>query len=389
MRKLTVFTLAAPLTACGGDGGSGGASTSLATGYFKDSNTQGMRYVSGGQAGVTGADGSFTYEVGRPVSFYLGSGTNLPLGTVAVGQSVVTPVDLVASGSTLSPAVQNLARFLMMLDTDNDPSNGIAISPAVQAAASAWPAPDFTLPETNFNTAVNPIVTAVGTADARTATLPTAAAARTHVETTLRCARSGGFRGTYSGNDSGRFGVLVDAATGNVDGLGYSNTLAAGFVITGTSSVSLDQTGIFSSGVASTGATYSGRMTSPDAVSGSWSNTSNSGTFSGARVGGALNAKYRYTGRFQDSGGTLTAYGLYTFDIDASNNVTGVAYDIPTDSLETLTGTVSGGTTLGGTTSSGAIFSAAINLATGTVTGTAWSKGAVSGTFTASGCQLN
>ena len=388
MRSATVLGLAVMLTACGGGGGSGGSSTSLATGYFKDSNTQGVRYVSGGRAGVTGADGSFTYEVGRPVSFYLGSGTNLPLGTVAVGQSVVTPVDLVASGSTLSPAVQNLTRFLMMLDQDGDPSNGITISPAVQAAATGWTAPDFTRAEAAFNTAVNPIVTAVGIVDARTPTLPSAAAARTHVETTLRCARSGGFRGTYSGNDSGRFGVVVDAASGNVDGLGYSNTLAAGFIITGTSSVSLDQSGIFSSGVASTGATYSGRMTSPDTVSGTWSNTTNSGTFSGARVGGALNAKYRYTGRFQNFGGPLTAYGLYTFDIDASNNVTGVAYDIASDSLETLTGTVSG-PALSGFIGTGGTYSATINLAAGTVTAATWSKGAVNGTFTASGCQLN
>lgn len=164
MRRFALAAVATLLTACGGGGGSGGSGTSLATGYFKDSNTQGLRYVAGGQAGVTGADGSFTYEVGRPVSFYIGSGT-----------------------------------------------------------------------------------------------------------------------------------------------------------------------------------------------------------------------------------GPLTAYGLYTFDIDASNNVTGVAYDIASDSLETLTGTVSGGsaTTLSGVIGTGGTFSATVNLAAGTVSAAIWSKGAVSGNFTASGCQLN
>jgi hypothetical protein len=297
---------------------------------------------------------------------------------------VITPVDLVPSGSTTSLTVQNLTRFLMMLDSDGNPSNGITISPAVQTAASGWTTPDFTQSETAFNSAVTPIVTALG------ATLPTAATARTHVEATLRCARSGGFKGTYGGGDTGRFGVLVDAASGNVDGVGYSNALAAGFTITGTSSVSLDQNAAFTSGVASTGATYTGRMTTPDAVSGNWSNTTVYGTFAGTRIGGAANAKYRFTGRFQNSGGTLTAYGLYTFDIDGSNSVTGLAYDIPSDSTETLSGTVSGGTTLSGTTSSGASFSATINLASGTVTSAIWSKtGGPSGTFTASGCQLN
>lgn len=388
MRRYAILSLAMLLTACGGGGGSGGASTSLATGYFKDSNTQGLRYVAGSRAGVTGADGSFTYEVGRPVSFYLGSGTNLPLGTVAVGQSVVTPVDLVASGSTTTLAVQNLTRFLMMLDKDGDASNGITISPAVQAAARIWTAPDFTLAEGAFNTAVGAIVSAVAAADSRTPVLPTVATAQTHVEATLRCARSGAFRGTYSGSDSGRFGVLVDAATGNVDGYGYSNALTAAFVITGTSAVSLDQSGAFSSGVASTGATYSGRMSSPDTVSGTWSNTGGGGTISGARIGGALNAKYRYTGRFQNGIGSLTAYGLYTFDVDASGNVTGVAYEIASDTLETLSGTVSG-TALSGFIGTSGTYNATINLAAGTVTAATWSKGTVNGNFTASGCALN
>lgn len=379
--KFAVLSVAVMLTACGGGGG-GSSTTSTATGYFKDSNTQGVRYVSGSQSGVTGADGSFTYEVGNSVSFSVGA---VSLGSVATGKSVVTPVDLVASGSTTNQAVQNLTRFLMMLDSDGNPANGITISPALQTAAAGWSAVNFNQTETTFNSAVATIVTAAGTTDGRAASLPTAIAAQTHVEGTLRCVRSGGFKGTYGGGDTGKFGVLVDAGTGMVTGLGYSNSAASMFTITGTTPVSLDQTAGFTSGVVSLGATYTGTMTSPNAVSGTWSSSTANGTFSGARVGGVLNAKYRFTGKFQ--GGT-TAYGLYTFDIDGSNNVTGLAYNVPDDSFSNLSGTVSG-TTLSGTISTGGTFTATINLATGTVSSATWSSPPSSGTFTASGCQLN
>lgn len=386
MRTLAISGLVALLTACGGGGGGSGSSApTTATGYLKDSNTQGVRYVSGAQSGVTGADGSFTYEIGKSVAFSIGG---VSLGSAA-GHSVVTPVDLVASGATSSQAVQNLVRFLMMLDTDANPANGIQISPAVQAAAASWSAVNFDQTEANFTTAVSPIVTAANTADGiGTHALPTAAAAKTHVESTLRCARSGGFKGTFSGGDSGAFGIRIDAATGMATGVGYSQNLKSVFVITGTTAMSLDQNATFTSGVASTGATYSGKMTSPDAISGSWTNAPINGTYAGSRVGGALNAKYRFTGQFQSGVAVPLSFGLYTFDIDGSNKVNGLAYEVSSDLTVTLTGTVSG-STLSGTTSSGASFNATIDLAAGTVTGGTWTGGGSSGGFTASGCQLN
>ena len=106
------------LIACGGGGGGGGGSTSptTATGVFKDNNVSGVTYTSGAQSGTTGSDGSFTYEVGQLVSFNLG---NVTLGS-ASGNSVITPIDLVAGGSSSSTEVLNLVRFLLMLDTDGD-----------------------------------------------------------------------------------------------------------------------------------------------------------------------------------------------------------------------------------------------------------------------------
>lgn len=386
MRQLTVCSLSVLLVACGGGGGGGAGAPATATGYFKDSNTQGVRYVSGTQTGVTGTDGSFTYEVGKPVNFAVGG---VDLGTVTVGKSVVTPVDLVPNGTTTSQAVQNLTRFLMMLDADQNPANGIQISQPVQTAAANWAPVDFNQTEVSFATAAGAIVSAAATVDQSIHTLPTATAAKTHVESTLRCARSGGFKGVFDGTIPGRFAVLVEAKTGNIMGFGYDAALQSRFFsIAGNAAVALDQTATFGAGVAATGATWSGRQVSPDAIEGTWTNTGQTGKFSGTRVGGALNAQYRFTGRFQSSESTPVMYGLYTFDIDGSNKVSGIAYNVAADAVETLTGTVNG-TALSGSTSSGMTYTATIDLPNGTVTSATWQKSPLTGSFTADGCKLN
>jgi hypothetical protein len=392
------------LAACGGGGSSGGSTSSgaagvtVATGIFKDSNTSGLHYKSGSQEGDTGADGSFSYEVGKPVIFSLGP---ITLGTIASGKSIVTPIDLVTNGASTDSAVQNLVRFLMMLDSDGVASNGIQISAGVKASAATWPAINFNLDEATFATAVNPIRTSINNLDFPfDHLLKSSATAQSHLEASLRCARSGGYKGAYTGQfgnqtDSGKFGFLVDAITGHVDGLGFSNSAQLSFDINGSNSVSYDQQASFISGLVSSGpvngGSFEGRFTSINEVNGNWSLLGQTlGTFIGSRVGGVLNAKYRFTGKFKNNGSPLTVFGLYIFDIDANKVVSGLAYNIPTDTLEPLSGSVSpNGTTLSGTTSSGATFTATIDLAAGTVSAASFQSGSVNGTFTASGCQLN
>lgn len=395
MRHYAILALAALLTACGGGGGSGGSSTSTATGYFKDSSTEGVRYVSGAQSGTTGADGSFIYEVGNTVSFYIGTGSNIPLGSTS-GKSVVTPVDLVPSGTTSHQAVQNMTRFLMMLDVDGDPSNGIRISSAVRTAASGWLAVNFDQAEAAFATSVSSHVSAANSADGiATHALPNAATAQAHVEATLRCARSGGFRGSYSGSDRGPVGVMVDATSGMVTG--YFNSAVSPSNppgrIDGSTATTLDQSGSFSvtSGMTSNGATFLGSYSSPDAITGSWAHsaTASTGNFSLSRIGGQANAVYRFTGRFLGSG-----YGLFTFDVSATNVVSGVAYDVSGDALMSISGTLSSGTLTATavSTSTNVAITGSLNTSTGALSGS-WSgtgvSGAVSGTFSGGGCKLN
>lgn len=377
------------LTACGGGGSDSPgtpAAPQLATGVFKDSNVSGLSYTSGNQSGVTGPDGSFTYEVGQTVTFKIGDVT---LGT-ATGKSVITPVDLVSNGSSSTPSVENITRFLMMLDSDGDSSNGITISDNVRSRAASWSQVDFST--SDLPTATGDIVADAQSADGGSHILPSASTARTHLESTFLCAYSGGFRGTYSGGDSGRTAIMV-TSDGYVIGIGASTTQPGmGFIATGTAPIDVAQNTAFVAGTTSTGASFNGNYTSPDAMSGNWSDTdlNVSGTFSATRVGGASGAVYRFTGAYaSDSASPAPDAGLYTIDIDAENHVTGNIYSVIGDQLLAITGSLSG-TTLTASTSTGVNVTGTLDTAGGTLSGT-WTGGqnGAFGAFAGTGCGLN
>lgn len=378
------------LAACGGGGGGGdggtlGTTPQTATGVFKDSNVVGISYTSGGQSGVTGTDGRFTYEVGKSVTFKVGSVT---LGS-ATGKSLITPVDLVSSGTSSTMAVQNIARFLMMLDADGDASNGVTISDNVRARAGSWNQVDFAT--SDLTTALANVIADARSADAGTHSLPDAATARSHLESTFRCAYSGGFRGAYTGGDKGRFGLMI-TKDGAAIGVGSSSSNPGfGFIAQAGAPIVPAQNVTFVAGVTSSGASFSGSLSSPDALSGNWNDVDHaiSGTFSGTRVGGAVNAEYRFTGIFGSNQNSTADVGLFTFDIDPNNAVTGYAYSLISDQLVTLTGNLVG-TTLSGSASSGATVSGTLDKVTGALTGT-WNNASAAGagTFAGTGCRLN
>jgi hypothetical protein len=300
----------------------------------------------------------------------------------------VTPLDLATAGTSATANVTNRVRFLMMLDSDGNAANGITISSAVQAAATLWSQPAFdTSGDISTDTALTSIKNSIQSVTGTTPTLQVAGTAQAHLESTLRCAYAGAYKGTFSGDDSGQFGVLVDAITGKVSGVAVS-TLSPSIpmLLTGTLPVSYDQNATFTSGSTSTGSTFSGKYTSVNGLSGTWNNSAPaaSGTFSGTRIGGLSNAVYRFTGLFSGAD-----KGLFTFDFDASGNGTGVGYSVPTDAQFTLTGKINNAMLFTGTTSTGATLSATIDTAAGTITGGSWNGTGVSGTFTGSGCKLN
>jgi hypothetical protein len=383
--RVSAFLVALTLVACssGGDTGSSG----VGFGQFKDSNTQGLNYVSGDLSGVTLADGSFEFVVGGTVTFSVGG---VELGTTG-GKSVVTPVDLVTRGSSSSPAVQNIVRFLMTLDSNGDPSDGITISPKVQAAAVDWQSVAFD--GGSFQTALNTSLEAANAADPDNAAnriIRDAVAAQNHLESTLLCSYAGAYEGTFSGGDRGSFGILVDATSGEVRGMAYSDIEQISLELTGDSPITFDQNASFVSGNISSGATFSGQFDSVNGLSGTWENTlyGDGGSYSGSRIGGAADAQYRFTGTFSSDASSSTE-GLITLDINSANEVTGQVYDSVDDVLSSLSGSVSG-TALTATVAGSVSVTGTLDRDAGTLSGT-WTddEAGESGDFTGSGCRLN
>lgn len=378
---LTVLVFSSIFLACGGGGGGGPSTPAMATGVFKDSNVSGMEYeTSSGQSGFTDQNGRYTYVVGDTVTFFIGG---IVVGTTT-GSGVVTPVDLVAGGSSSSPGVQNIVRFLMMLDSDGTPDNGIAISPDLQTVADSWSQIDFS--DSDLDTQVASIITDCQTADGGAHVLPNASVAQSHLESTMRCVYSGVFAGTFSGDDSGTFGIMIDPQSGRVRGAAYAPLYDATTEASGSGIVSYDQTMAFITGLVDTGATFNGQLPTPNAMSGTWSDSweGDSGVFSGNRLGGTTGASHRYSGVALDEFGTTVA--VLSMDINGGV-ITGVGFSIEENEQFDFEGTLSG-STISAVAADGEVINGTLNP-DDTFSGTWNNPDGDSGTFEGCGCQLN
>ncbi len=199
---------------CGGGGGDGSGNAqntppppppppASIAGVFKDANVQGLSYTSGGESGITDGNGSFDCETSTSVAFSIGA---IQLGSTDCA-TLVMPQHLAGSGSLTDAEALNLTRFLLMLDMDGDPVNGIRISEAVQEVAETWPQPDFTTGDLDAELAG--IISDSFSVDQTMHDLPDAAEALMHVQATAACAYSGAFRGSMSGDLSGAFALVI------------------------------------------------------------------------------------------------------------------------------------------------------------------------------------
>jgi len=170
------------LSACGG----GGSSATTATGKFVDAPVEGLKYVSGGQSGFTGANGEFTYEIGQSVTFSVGG---VVVGQ-APGASVITPIELVKTavpGTTVTastPAVVQIAQFL--LTASSLTSTGIKIDAAVTAACASQ---SINL-SSSSTSGFTPIMTQIA-ATAGNRTVTTTADAQNHITASMNAIASG------------------------------------------------------------------------------------------------------------------------------------------------------------------------------------------------------
>lgn len=124
-------------------------------------------------------------------------------------------------------------------------------------------------------------LTSATTAAART--LVDSTTAQTHLSSTIWAVYAGNYTGTFSGSDTGTFGVTI-TTSGDIVGTGLSNT-SGGFLVQG--QVSTSGTLSFASGGTSSGATFSGSLVN-GVLSGTWQNGIDSGTYTGSLASGNI-----------------------------------------------------------------------------------------------------
>lgn len=125
LKTLTTITAVGTLaimSACGGGSGSGSGTVATQIGTFKDSAVAGLTQATATQSGTTDASGRFQYKAGETVTFKL-YGQEV---ATAVAYSTLTPFDSNDANWDIDHAI-NLIRFLVTIDTDADPSNGITL----------------------------------------------------------------------------------------------------------------------------------------------------------------------------------------------------------------------------------------------------------------------
>jgi len=127
---LFIFGAVSLLAACGG-GGDSPKAAGVKSGRFLDSVVEGLDYDSGSQSGLTDANGTFQSDDTR-IAFSVG---DILLGEGNFSETM-SPMDLVPGAvDETNSTVTNITRFLLSLDDDGKPENGIRITRALRDAA--------------------------------------------------------------------------------------------------------------------------------------------------------------------------------------------------------------------------------------------------------------
>ncbi len=251
------------LTGCGGSSSSGTPQT--ASGVFIDAPVEGLSYVSGSHSGVTGTGGTFTYEVGQPITFSLGGVT---LGS-ATGQPVITPVHIALSSNSSANAstikAYRITQFLMSITNSTLNSTSMTITPAMRTAAQNL--------SINFDTVSDAaLLSAVQTISSGVTQLVTSGTAIQHLSNSIYSNFAGTYSGTYSGTNSGTWSISI-SSSGIVSGSLGDGSSVTGSLVNGT---------VFSGNASGSG--WIGNLNIMTGVfSGTWSGSGISGTFTGTK----------------------------------------------------------------------------------------------------------
>jgi hypothetical protein len=151
--NIVVFLMVAVLfSGCGGGGDSSAPASEkqqprVLTGVFVDGPVQNLVYQTATQAGKTDANGGFFYAEGEMITFSIGS---IALGS-ATAAPVMTPMSLIpgANGPD-DPAVVNIVRLLLSIDSNQNAGDGIQLSDTSHTAANGLMI-DFSQNATEFS----------------------------------------------------------------------------------------------------------------------------------------------------------------------------------------------------------------------------------------------
>jgi len=168
-------------------------------GAFVDSRVIGMAYESDTQSGRTDEFGGFEFRAGETITFSMGA-VELPTGPA---DHFITPVTLAGASAVEEQVPTNIARLLLSLDADSDPSNGLDVS-----TVDATNPIDFDLPTHEFEiqSSLEELL------DGKT--LVAAATAQGHVRASIAELRDS-IGGAWGGPDGGAFRYLILTGAGD------------------------------------------------------------------------------------------------------------------------------------------------------------------------------
>lgn len=299
-------------------------------GFFRAGNVAGLEFVSGTQAGVTDAAGAYRCDEGERIAFTIGS---VSLGDTACA-SVAHAAALTASGSPTDPAALNIMRFLMMLDQDENPDNGISISESVRGIADSWAQIDFVAED--FESELSQVISDIASVEGRVARVPDAADAYVFLDASLACAYSGVFFDWFPG-DSGTVPISLSLRVFRETA---GNTDVGEFVLIRQDPylpLFLASTGKVTLGTSPSvnDVDFSAAFITSDLLTGSWQNAQTvqaadrTGTFDAVRLGGN-NGEYRFVGKAELENALAPGRQLLTrFEVTLSGDaLSGVAFDL-------------------------------------------------------------
>lgn len=182
------------------------ASPLILQGNFIDSAVSGIEYTSGEISGVTDSTGLFQYQEGKKIKFKVG---DILLGEVD-GAKTVTPITLVDNSNIQvninTPKVTNIVRFLLTLDDDNDPSNGIKLNDSVRANSKNKTI-NFDQPTSSFESSAQNNVDLI---KGGSTTITTSGDAQIHLSNTLSSLPPEAPRGLVGFPESGKISLSWD-----------------------------------------------------------------------------------------------------------------------------------------------------------------------------------